>query len=242
MKPNLTAVTGAALALTCLSTAHAGPAAYVHTPAVEYGETELELHGGTRREPGEARESAAVISVGYGVTPYWFTEIEKKSGEGAEVEALEWENILQLTEPGQYAVDLGMLVEVEASLESDGGWELKLGPLLQTEFGKTQVNFNPLLERKFDTDGEEKTELVYEWQVLYRLQQSLEFGLQGLGEVGEWNDWEDSSDQNHKAGPVIAGKLPLGNHDAIKYDAALLFGLNSATADNTVRFSLEYEF
>lgn len=184
--------------------------------------------------------------VGYGVTQYWFTEFgvefEHESGESTEVEAVEWENTFQLTEPGQYAVDLGLLVELEVATESEDGWELKTGPLLQTEIGKTQINFNPLLERKFDTDGEEETELVYEWQVAYRLQQSFEFGLQGFGEVGEWNDWEKSSEQSHKAGPMIAGKLPLGDHDAIKYDTAILFGLNGATEEQTFRFTLEYEF
>ncbi len=41
---------------------------------------------------------------------------------------------------------------------------------------------------------------------------TFEYGLQGFGEVGKWDDWESSSDQQHKAGPAIFGKLPVGNH------------------------------
>lgn len=236
----------AALALLTVGAAHAGPADYVHTPNVEYGEKEIELHLGTLREHGEDRESAAVFAFGMGVTEHWFTELltefERTGGDATKLEAVEWENIFQLTERGQYPVDVGVLFEVERPMDHAEGWEVKLGPLLQTEFGKVQVNFNPILERHFDAEEKSETELTYQWQAKYRLMQSFEFGAQGFGEVGKWNDWEKSDEQTHKAGPAIFGKLPLGNHDAFKYNAALLFGLNRHTPDHTLRATLEYEF
>lgn len=223
----------------------AGPAAYVRTPTVEYGEKELELHLGTTREKGEDRETAAVLAFGYGVTQRWKTELEaefeREGSGGTRLEAVEWENVLLFAEPGEHAVDVGLFFAVERPMDHAEGWEVKLGPLLQTEFGKLQLNFNPILERHLDAEEKSDTELTYQWQLKYRHAQAFEFGMQGFGEVGKWNDWEDSDEQEHMAGPAIFGKLPVGAH-ALKYDAALLFGLNGHTADHTFRMTLEYEF
>lgn len=149
--------------------------------------------------------------------------------------------MLLFAEPGEHAVDIGLLFALERPMDHAEGWEVKLGPLLQTESGKLQFNFNPILERHFNADEKSDTELTYQWQVKYRHTQAFEFGMQGFGEVGKWNDWEDSDEQEHMAGPAIFGKIPVGEH-AMKYNAALLFGLNDHTADHTFRMTLEYEF
>jgi hypothetical protein len=243
---NKHAACAAALAALCLQQAHAGPADYVYVPTVEYGERELDFKFGTAHEPGEERESAGSIGFGLGVTPWWFTELyakfEREGSEATKLEAVEWENKFQLTETGKYPFDLGLIVELERPQDHAEGWEVKLGPLLQTEFGKVQVNANLLFERHFDAEEKSETELGYQWQAKYRWRQELEFGAQGFGEVGEWDNWEASDEQEHKAGPAVFGKLPLGGHQAIKYNAAYLIGLSDAAPDHTLRVQVEYEF
>jgi hypothetical protein len=109
-----------------VTAAHAGPDDYVHTPAVEYGERELELRLGTATKSGEARQSAAALAFGYGATPWWFTEVyakfERGGGEGTRFDAFEWENRFQLTEPGQYFADLGRREAVVANDEQKLGF------------------------------------------------------------------------------------------------------------------------
>ena len=156
----------AASLVACSAAASAGPAAYVHTPTVEYGETELELHLGTTREHGEERETAAVLAVGRGVTQHWFTEIEaefeREGSGGSRLEAIEWSNTLIFAEQGELPVDIGLLLVLERPMDHDEGWEVKVGALLQKDVGKVQLNFNPILERHFDAEEESETELVYE--------------------------------------------------------------------------------
>jgi hypothetical protein len=41
---------------------------------------------------------------------------------------------------------------------------------------------------------------------------------------------------------TVFGKIAVGNHQAIKYNAALLFDTNSTTRSNTFRTQVEYEF
>src|SRR5512139_3213055 len=223
MKSN--AVLVAALGLLCLQSAHAGPADYVYTPTVEKGEREIDFKAGT--QDSDPRKSAAMLGVGY----------------GANDDAFEWENRFQLTETGKYPVDVGLITEIEVPRErKEEGIELKLGPLFQTEFGKLQLNANVLFEDHVDAEESSETEMGYQWQAKYRWKPALEYGLQGFGEMGPWDDWAPSDEQSHKAGPAVFGKLAAGDQQAIKYNAAWLFGMSDGAPDNTFRMQVEYEF
>ena len=78
------------------SSAHADPDDYVSVPGVEYGERELELRFGTATKSGEDRASAASLAFGYGLTPWWATEVYAKynrsGSEATRFDAIEWEN------------------------------------------------------------------------------------------------------------------------------------------------------
>ena len=233
-------------AVTC-NLALAGPADYIFTPIVEEGEKEIDFKFGTAKEQDGTRVNVTSLGFGYGATSYWFTEVYlKREREGSEGLTLaEWENKFQLTETGKYAVDIGLITEIEAPLSNvNAPWEFKIGPLLQTEFGKLQLNGNLLFERKFGGDNDEKhvTEMGYQWQAKYRLQPSFEFGLQAFGEMGEWNDWAPHDEQNHRIGPAIFGKFAVGEKQKIKYNTAWLLGLSDGAPDNTFRLQVEYEF
>jgi hypothetical protein len=225
------------------NTVLAGVADYVYMPAVEYGEKEIDFKTGTAKLQNGDRAQVSSIGFGYGITENWFSEVYfKHERKGSETLSIgEWENKFQLTETGKYPVDLGLVVEVEAPLNRNEAYELKLAPLLQTEFGKTQLNGNLILERTFGP-GEHVTEMGYQWQAKYRWKPTLEFGLQGFGEMGKWNHWEDSDEQNHRMGPAVFGKFGMGVKKAIKYNAALLFGTSEAAANHTFRMQVEYEF
>jgi len=228
--------------------AFAGPADYVYTPTVEYGEREIDFKYGTARQPDGTLRQVTSLGVGYGAREYWFTEVylkQERSG-NQDTTLAEWENKFQLTETGQYPVDLGLITELEAPLSGNAPWELKLGPLFQTEFGKLQLNGNLLFERAFGKADESgvpfSTNLGYQWQAKYRWQPAFEFGMQGLGEMGKWNDWSKQAEQTHSIGPAAFGKFALGNRQAIKYNAAWLFGASTAAPDNTFRMQVEYAF
>jgi hypothetical protein len=230
-----------------IGNASAGPADYVYMPAVEYGEREIDFKFGTAKQQDGTRATVSSLGFGYGATEYWFTELYlKREHEGSEGLTLaEWENKFQLTETGKYAVDVGLITEIEAPLSnSKEPWEFKIGPLFQTEFGKLQLNGNLLFERKFGGDGDDHhiTEIGYQWQAKYRWKSVFEFGLQGMGEMGEWDHWERSSEQNHRVGPAVFGKFALGQKQAIKYNAALLYGVSEFAPDHTFRLQAEYEF
>lgn len=244
MKPRLFA---AAACLPLLaSPAFADPDEYVHTPGVTYGEREIDFKIGTAKKPDEDRGSAASIGFGYGLTQWWATELYVKynrdGSESTRFDAFEWENKFQLTEPGEYPVDVGFLTEIERPKDRAEGYEITFGPLFQTEFGNVQLNANAIFQRNYRAAESNPMQLNYQWQAKYRWTQRFEFGAQGFGELGQWNHWAPASEQSHRLGPAVFGKLALGGPQAIKYNAGLLFDVGGAKRGNAFRAQIEYEF
>jgi hypothetical protein len=223
-----------------------GPGDYVYTPAVSYGEREIDFKSGAIKRSGEDRESAASLGFGYGATDYWFTEIygkyKRENGNGTAFDAFEWENKFQLTEPGKYPIDIGFITEIERPQNRDEGYEFKFGPLFQTEFGKTQLNLNLLFQRNYRAAESNSMRAGYQWQVKYRWKPVLEFGAQGFGDVGNWNRLAPRSEQSHLVGPAVFGKFALGGRHAIRYNAAYLVDVSDTKRTNWFRTQVEYEF
>jgi hypothetical protein len=154
--------------------AHAfGPADYVYVPNVTYGEREIDLKAGGWKKRDEERLNAWSIGYGYGITQRWGTELYiKYESSGSErvskFDAWEWENKFQVTEQGEYPVDAGLILEIERPKNRAEGYEIKLGPLFQTDFGDWQLNGNFLFQRSIRAATPQQTEFGYQWQVKYR--------------------------------------------------------------------------
>lgn len=229
--------------------AHAGPADYIATPNVEYGEKEIDFKYGVATQKDGQKNREASIGYGYGATEHWFTEVylhyTRDPGMDTRLETVEWENKFQLTEQGEYPVDAGLLVEFEYPNSPGAPRELRISALLQKDIEKVQLNGNLFLERNIggtqDADDPHATAFGYQWQAKYRWLPQFEYGLQGFGETGKWNDWDPASQQLHSVGPAIFGKFAVGTHH-LKYNAAWLTGRTSATATHTLRTQVEYEF
>jgi hypothetical protein len=224
------------------SAAFAGPADTVYRPIVEKGETEVELRSGYFDFHDGPNEYASVLDVGYGFTNNWKSELvfeyEGETGEGGKPEAIEWENLIVLTEQGKHWADVGLLIEAEHSFSADPE-EFKLGLLLEKEVGPTIADLNLIAVREFGDEASDETELEYRWQVKWRGNPALEWGLQGRGELGTFEHFGE--EDGHSIGPAIWGVQRLASGNKIAYDAAVMHGINDIAPDWTVRFTLEYE-
>jgi hypothetical protein len=228
--------------------AHAGPASAIYSPTVIAGEREIDFKFGQTDAVAGTRAQAGSIGFGYGMRENWFTEIYlKREREGSEDATLaEFENRFQLTETGKYAVDVGLLSEIEIPLHGTAAKEIKLGPLLQTEIGKLQLNGNMLLEHVFGQADESgapyATTLNYQLQAKYRWRRVFEFGVQTFGALGKWDDWSQQQQQGKNVGPAVFGKVSLGGRQALQYNAAWLFRANEVAPAHTFRAQIEYEY
>ncbi len=226
------------------SVVKADPAAKVHLPAVVQGEVEFELLGGHQwwRNNEDDRERQFIGEIGYGITPWWKTELgigtTRVPNASYKLDEIEWENIFALTEPGQYWLDLGLFAEL-AYDHPERRNAIALGPMFQKEFDAFQGNLNVLFERELGSSAEPGAAINYEWQVKWRGNPRFEPGLQGFGTLGRTNDFGHQTQSN--IGPAFFGQIYTGARSKLKYDAAVLFGLNRNTPDTTVRFQIEYE-
>jgi len=173
--------------------------------------------------------------LGYGVTSFWFTsvgvEYEKPRHAAGVWEAYEWENRFQFTEPGQYWVDVGGLVELEKAVHGNGK-ELKLGLLLEKDIDDTTLTFNWLFERAWGGD-----EPPSKWEQQYRAQWRWRRApaFQPLIEL-------QADEHALNAGPGFTGTIRLGTKQELSSTMAWLFRATGDTPHNLVRFQLEFEF
>ena len=83
------------------------------------------------------------------------------------------------------------------------------------------------------------TEMDYRWQLRHIGNEKLEWGAQGFGELGTVDHLGRGS--WNSAGPAIFGVKRLAGRDKVRYNAAVLAGLDRDAPDAAVRFQLEYE-
>jgi len=227
---------------------------YLFTPTVTQGEREIDWHFGTGSSGDKTlAESNTGLAFGVGVTQHWFTELDieyrKQSPVGTRLDAFEWENTVQIGEPGQWPVDIGMLFNVEKPHQPSWGspktegWSTRFGPLLQKDIGRVQVNFNLLIARFFQSSEFSATQLSYQSQIKYRYGQPLEMGIQAFGRLSSTGQTLiPYSEQVHRVGPVVLGRLVLPRERSLSYNVAFLLGTTAHSPDRTLRLQFEYEF
>jgi hypothetical protein len=230
--------------------ARADPNDYVLTLDITGGEHEVEakLGAASPARNGAPAGEAAAVGWGWGVSDAWFTEAylqlanASAGASGGGLDAVSWENVVRFSDPGQWPVDAGFMLEIERPRAGSQGWKITAGPLFQTDFDQVQANANVLFTRVVDGQPLEATQLSYQLQLRVRSDPRLEWGMQALGDMGSWNHWGNPDGQAHRLGPAVFGSRRLAPGRTIIYNAALLLGLSPGAARATLRAQLEYEF
>jgi hypothetical protein len=223
----------------------ADPDDSVFTTYSENGSRQLDFKLGSTSQANQPHQSAAIIGLGYALTDRWFSELYlgyvRAGSDPIAFDSAALQNTFVLTD-GTTPLDIGLFTEVEYEQDRSAGYQLMFGPLLQTEFGLTKVNFNFLFKRDYLADFSNPLQLGYQWQIKHRWNLPLEFGMQGFGELGQWDHWAPQSGQSHRLGPAIFGKLALGDQQMIHYNAAILFDVFDGQRATTFRAQIIYGF
>ena len=220
----------------------------VYDPYVEKGEWELEARGSVDFDNNATKDNLQKqkYALGYGVTDWWFTEVygewEKERNDNGEdldfaFTEVEWENKFQLTEPGEYPVDVGFLVEYEISAEDKHADNLEWKILLDKTIGKVGNIANISFEHQVGGGHTNETGAGFAWSSRYRLDPRFEPGFEYHADFGGLNEGKTFDEQTHRMGPALYGKL--GKH--MKYDVGYLFGLSDAAPQGTFKWILEFE-
>ncbi|MEK8030598.1 hypothetical protein AACH06_07140 [Ideonella sp. DXS29W] len=221
-----------AVGLVPATSVRADPGYYVLAPYDNDGLRVVDLRYWTVKHHGEPEVIWPEVGLGYGINSRWMTELLYSTIGPANWDivpsSLAWQNEWLLTQ-GEWPIDLALHASLIREAGVDGRiWSIEYGPLLQTDWGRTQLNANVLFERRFEPDDTQPIQMKYQWQIRHRWHPLMNFGLQGFGELGPWSHWDEAGRQSHRAGPALFGHVDLGDGDAsaqtLAYQAAYLLG------------------
>ncbi len=208
----------------------------VYHPYVLPMETEIEWRAIFQNDDTEEldKQQQHRLGIGSSFIEYWFTEIyligEKSSTEEFDVNAIEIEAKVQLTEQGEYDADWGLLFELESEIDNSAG-EIATALLVEKEWGRWVGALNFFIEYEWGDDINNEIETALATQLRYRFSRLFEPAV------------EFYTNQDTLAiGPAVMGNIRLGIAKKIHWEFGVIFGLQSNTPDQTVRALIEYEF
>ena len=213
----------------------------VYHPYVQPNEREFEWRGNLQKYSGNSerarqKDNTQTHRFGYGqsINERWFVELyligEKNREDDFKLEAVEVEALLQITEQGEYNQDWGMLFEVEHERDNDVS-EVSTALIIEQQWQKWVGTANLYLIYEWGSKIDNELETAMALQGRYRYSRTLEPAIEFY-----------SSDASEGIGPVLLGSVKLSGRKKIYWETGIIFGLDNETADQTFKFSIEYEF
>ena len=202
----------------------------VYSPHVIATQSEVELRGSS---------DASELSVAHAFTDWWKPELyvakyQDAAGTRAGLQGYEFENTFQLTQPGRYSADFGLIASYERNTTAGTPDAVEFGPLVEATCGRYAHVVNVIWERRVGSGSDGHTELRYSYSGTYAINKALRPGVEFYGRTG---------DHSYQAGPVIAGEWHLpattGN---LEYRVGVVVGLNAEAPRQTWLMRMEYEF
>jgi hypothetical protein len=210
------------------------PAAWADTPGVYHpyvNAYEREVEVAFARRDGRTLQS---LSLGYAWNERVSTELyllrEFATHSGPRAQGHELEVTVQLTEPGEFASDWGLLFEA-ADANGLDHHELAAGVLWERALpGRWVAAANVLVEYEFGDDVDAEFEAALRAQLRYRAGPALEPAIELY-----------LDDLDHAIGPSLQGTWRLAPRRQLRWQAGVFLGLDATTPDS-VRAALELEF
>ncbi|MFT5133432.1 MAG: hypothetical protein ACI9SC_001904 [Gammaproteobacteria bacterium] len=219
----------------------------VYSPLVEKGHMGIEVLGNTTFD-GENELGGSQyheFELEYGVTEWWASSITnslKKAADGPlKYNVFGWENTFQLTEKNKYWLDFGIHIELEFDDEMDESDQVEIRFMFRKEVNNIEHILNLNFEQQFGSQADESLELEYIWRSKIRVTENMDLGFEAYGALGEIKSFEALHEHEHIFGPAFYYEFKLGEIE-IESHFVWLFGLTAASADDTLRWQLEFEF
>lgn len=221
----------------------------VQMPDAEYGEFEFEPIGsyGISGNPAANNEQSFVNEFGYGVTPFWHTELEletfRPAGPGNHLKFVQItnENQFQFTDRGEYWIDPGFFIEYGQVVSKNTPNETTFGPILRKEIGPTIDTVNLFIEKDIGGFASGRPVFTYAVESRIALGTPVEPGIQAYGTPGPFGHFSPAGQQDHRVGPQLFGTIDQFGPGSLKWNGGILFGLTPAAPRETLRWQAEYE-
>jgi len=208
----------------------------VYHPYVMPKETEIELRSISQFDKKESLDNQQThrAGLGYAFIENIFTEAyligKNTPNDDFDLDAVELEAKIQLTEQGEYDEDWGLLFEYAKGFGTTIN-EFSSGLLIDKEMGHWTGALNLFIEYEWGEGFQNELETSLASQLRFRYSRLFEPAV-------EFYQGQDTT----AIGPAIMGNIRFAHARKLHWETGLIFGLRSRTPDQTLRILLEYEF
>jgi len=205
----------------------------VYHPYVLPNEREVEWRLFSHRENDNnklAQRFAYGKSINEDIMLEFYLVAERNVNDEFKLTSYEIEARWMLTEQGEYWADWGLLFEIEKE-QRQKNWEITSGILVEKEFGRASLTINAFMIYEWgDTivsEFETEFRLQYRYRYLEQIQPAIEI-YSGENYLG--------------IGPAFMGLLRFSSQKQLKWDFALITGIDTRSKGHIFRVAIEYEF
>ncbi len=215
----------------------------VYSPYVVPGQSEIETYA-FHAQDGRAYLNGAAgtnISVGHAFTDWWKTEVyvgefNRAPGATTHPSGYEFENTFQLSSPGEYWADAGLLASYAYSTPTGVANTVEFGPLLEKLSGHIDQRLN-LIWGKQTASG---TLGALQFRSAYSVSYNMDYQRNRFSPGIEV--YYRPNDHAYQAGPVLSGEWRTAGGSELEYSLGMVFGANQGASNKTLLARLEYEF
>lgn len=215
----------------------------VYSPAIEDGETSVEIRGGRSLGKALDGDSGAVVELEHGFNDRFsaalLAEFEDEPGARRRLDSIGLEARAATGVLPVLDIETGLYAEYEQRLHHESGvGEFKL--LLMKRQGPFEARANLIATHPFSQD-DHVTEFGYAAAVDWRVRGPWRVGVETFGDLGRDAHWGGRLE--HYVGPLVRTTIPL-RHVGLKLEAAYLAAVGDPArrvADGQARFTVEIE-
>jgi hypothetical protein len=207
----------------------------IYHPYVEAYKSEIEYRMLYKNDPASHIDGTQYhrLSFGHSLTERFSMEAyvigKNLPTKSFSVDAYELEAKLQLTEQGEYWSDWGLLFELERDTDVNK-WETGLGLLWEKEWGNIITSANFFIDYETGSGVMDEFETAFHSQVKYRWSRYFEPAIELY-----------MDEETRGLGPAFLGSQKIGINN-LNWELGFIFGFNDKTANQNLRFLLDYEF
>jgi hypothetical protein len=215
----------------------------VYSPYVVKGQSEVETYGFYTLDGRSDLNTASGLnfSVAHAFTGWWKTELyvaefNRDPGGSTHPTGYELENTFQLSAPGEYWADVGLLASYAYSKQPGTSDSVEFGPLFEKMSGHFDQRLNLIWVRPVGGGSGGMNEFRSSYSISYSFHHDRATFSPGIEAYARPND------NAYQIGPVFYGEYQTDAGSELEYSLGVVYGINQAAPEQTLLARLEYEF
>jgi hypothetical protein len=206
----------------------------IYDPYVQPLETEIEWRFVSQHDDDLPNLQLHSFGFGRSLSDRWAMEVygiaAKGPGESFSINSYELEAKWQLTEQGEYALDWGLMFELERNTTSNA-WELATQLLAVRDIGKTTITANVGVIYEWGETIQNELETTLRLQARYRWKESFEPSLEA--HIGQ---------DTTAIGPAVGGLVRIAAGKKLRWELGVFAGVSERSPDQILKANIEFEF